>query len=254
MSHTVNKLAKLSGVSVRTLHYYDEIGLLKPAYCGENNYRYYEEQQLLLLQQILFYRELGFQLNDIKKIIYSDQFDKINALESHKNILNINLNQTKNLIKTIDKTLSYLRGDATMNKEELYYGFDSEKQKQYEQELVDSGRVTKKEMDAYRKEYSTWTQEKKDQGIQEGKNVIDDLVKALNNHLAPSSDEVQSIIRRGYNWLGYMWLGKAAKDKYLGMIELYQTPDFKKFYDSHHPDLLQFLVEAMKIFADREFK
>ena len=62
MSYTVNKLAKLSGVSVRALHFYDEIGLLKPAFYGENNYRYYEEEQLLLLQQILFFREMGFSL------------------------------------------------------------------------------------------------------------------------------------------------------------------------------------------------
>lgn len=77
MSYTVNKIAKLSGVSIRTLHYYDEIGLLKPAYYGENNYRYYEEKQLLLLQQILFYRELDFQLVDIQKVLSSDGFDKI---------------------------------------------------------------------------------------------------------------------------------------------------------------------------------
>jgi DNA-binding transcriptional MerR regulator len=62
MFYTVKKLAELSGVSVRTLHYYDEIGLLRPAYCGENKYRYYEKEQLLVLQQILFYRQLGFSL------------------------------------------------------------------------------------------------------------------------------------------------------------------------------------------------
>src|SRR5580693_668450 len=87
MAFTVNKLAKLSGVSVRTLHFYDEIGLLKPAYYGDNNYRYYEEAQLLMLQQILFFRELGFQLNDIQRIIASPDFDKIKALESHRKIL-----------------------------------------------------------------------------------------------------------------------------------------------------------------------
>jgi DNA-binding transcriptional MerR regulator len=68
MAYTVNKLAKLSGVSVRTLHFYDEIGLLEPAYYGDNNYRYYEEEQLLMLQQILFFRELGFPLIDIQRI------------------------------------------------------------------------------------------------------------------------------------------------------------------------------------------
>lgn len=249
MSYRVNTLSKLSGVSIRTLHYYDEIGLLKPASCGENKYRYYEEEQLLLLQQILFYKELGFQLNDIKRIIHSADFDKIQALESHRKILKNNLNRASNLIETIDKTLSYLKGETTMNKEELYYGFDSEKQKRYEQELVDHGRVSKEEMSKYQKEYSTWSQEKKDQFLEEGKSVIDDLVKALNNQLEPSSEQVQSIMRRSY-----VWLGKPHKEKYFALRESYQTSDFKKFYDSHHPDLLQFLIRAMQVFADHEFK
>src|SRR3990167_10737481 len=102
MAYTVNKLAKLSGVSVRTLHFYDEIGLLKPAYYGDNNYRYYEEEQLLMLQQILFFREIGFSLNDIQRILSSNDFDKIEALKSHKNILEKNLDRAQTLIKTID--------------------------------------------------------------------------------------------------------------------------------------------------------
>ena len=81
MAYTVNKLAKLSGVSVRTLHFYDEIGLLKPAYIGENNYRYYKDEELLVLQQILFYRKLNFSLNDIQRILSDKNFDKIKALE-----------------------------------------------------------------------------------------------------------------------------------------------------------------------------
>jgi DNA-binding transcriptional MerR regulator len=74
MAYTIKKLARISGISVRTLRFYDEIGLLKPAYYGDNKYRYYEEEQLLMLQQILFYRELGFALNDIQRIIRSDNF------------------------------------------------------------------------------------------------------------------------------------------------------------------------------------
>ncbi len=67
MSYTVKKLSKLSGISIRTLRFYDRIGLLRPAFYGENNYRYYEEEQILMLQQILFYRELGFPLSDIQR-------------------------------------------------------------------------------------------------------------------------------------------------------------------------------------------
>jgi DNA-binding transcriptional MerR regulator len=168
MAYTVNKLAKLSGVSVRTLHFYDDIELLKPAYYGDNNYRYYQEAQLLMLQQILFYRELGFSLKDIQRIVLNPDFDKVTALESHRQTLERNLNQTKELIETIDKTIAHLRGTARMKDEELYYGFDSEKQRRYEQELVDSGKVTESEMKDYRKQYQNWTQEQKDQFIKEG--------------------------------------------------------------------------------------
>lgn len=123
MAYTVKKLAKISGISIRTLHFYDEIGLLKPAYYGDNNYRYYEEEQLLMLQQILFYRELNFSLNDIQRMLSGDDFNKIDALISHKQVLTQNLDRTKKLIKTIDQTVDYLRGKTTMRDEELFGGF-----------------------------------------------------------------------------------------------------------------------------------
>ncbi|HEV8052077.1 MAG TPA: MerR family transcriptional regulator, partial [Parachlamydiaceae bacterium] len=84
MVYTVTKLAKISGVSIRTLHWYDHIDLLKPAYYGANGYRYYEEEQLLILQQILFFRELGFELKQIQKLLARGDFDKIVALSSHR--------------------------------------------------------------------------------------------------------------------------------------------------------------------------
>ena len=123
MAYTVKKLAQISGISVRTLRFYDEIGLLKPAYYGDNNYRYYEEEQLLMLQQILFYRELSFPLNDIQKMISSDNFNKIDAFISHKKVLAQKLDRTTKLIKTVDQTISYLRGKITMRNEELFAGF-----------------------------------------------------------------------------------------------------------------------------------
>lgn len=123
MAYTVKKLAKLSGISIRALRFYDTIGLLKPAYYGDNNYRYYEEEQILILQQILFYRELGFPLNDIQKIIGSDDFNKIDALISHKQVLTQSLDRTEQLIKTIDQTIAHLRGNTTLRNEELFVGF-----------------------------------------------------------------------------------------------------------------------------------
>ncbi len=123
MSYTVKKLAKMSGVSIRTLRFYDAIGLLKPASRRSNNYRYYEDEQVLMLQQILFYRELDFSLHDIQRMISSDDFNKIDALISHKQILTQSLHRTSNLIKTIDQTIAHLKGKITMRDEELFAGF-----------------------------------------------------------------------------------------------------------------------------------
>jgi DNA-binding transcriptional MerR regulator/quercetin dioxygenase-like cupin family protein len=123
MGYTVKKVAAMSGVSVRTLHFYDETGLLKPAYCGANGYRFYEEPQLLTLQQILFYRELGFELKKIKRILGRRDFEKIAALQSHRKILEQNLARTHRLIKTIDNTIKHLKGTRKMKNEEMFAGF-----------------------------------------------------------------------------------------------------------------------------------
>jgi DNA-binding transcriptional MerR regulator len=101
MAYTVKQVAAMSGVSVRTLHFYDEMGLLKPAYVGANAYRFYEEPQLLTLQQILFYRELGFELKQIKEVLGQADFEIAAALESHRSVLQNNLARTQELIETI---------------------------------------------------------------------------------------------------------------------------------------------------------
>src|SRR5687767_11187630 len=123
MAYTVKQVAAMSGVSVRTLHYYDEAKLLKPAYHGKNGYRFYEEPQLLKLQQILFYRELGFELKRIKGILSQRKFEKVAALNSHRRVLEKNVTRTRTLIETIDKTISHLKGTKKMKSEELFMGF-----------------------------------------------------------------------------------------------------------------------------------
>jgi DNA-binding transcriptional MerR regulator/quercetin dioxygenase-like cupin family protein len=123
MAYTVKQVAAMSGVSVRTLHFYDETGLLKPAYHGANGYRFYEEPQLLTLQQILFYRELGFELKQIERILGRPDFEKVAALQSHRKVLQKNLARTSTLIETIDKTIEHLRGTKKMKNEEMFLGF-----------------------------------------------------------------------------------------------------------------------------------
>jgi DNA-binding transcriptional MerR regulator len=123
MTYTVKKVAAMSGVSVRTLHFYDEMALLKPAYTTANGYRIYEEPQLLMLQQILFYRELGFELKRIKEILGQATFEKVAALKSHRKVLEKNVARTRTLIGTIDKTLHHLKGRQQMKDEDMFAGF-----------------------------------------------------------------------------------------------------------------------------------
>ena len=127
MAYTVKQVAAMSGVSVRTLHFYDETGLLKPAYHGANGYRFYEEPQLLTLQQILFYRELGFELRQIQRILGRADFEKAAALQSHRKVLLKNLARTRRLVETIDKTIQHLKGRKKMKSREMFAGFSVKK-------------------------------------------------------------------------------------------------------------------------------
>ena len=107
---TVKQLSSLAGVTPRTLHHYDQIGLLKPSQVGENGYRYYGEESLLRLQQILFYRELDLPLDEIRKIMGRRDFDALAALENHKQELEKRIESLLGLIETVDNTILHLKG------------------------------------------------------------------------------------------------------------------------------------------------
>ncbi|MBM3197573.1 MAG: MerR family transcriptional regulator [Chlamydiae bacterium] len=122
---TVKKLSELSGVTIRTLHFYGEIGLLEPAYHGSNGYRYYEEKELLQLQQILFFKELGFSLKQIQKVLGRDDFDQLSALYTHRKSLTREWEKIGVLLKTIDKTIKHMKGKKKMKDKEIFDGFNA---------------------------------------------------------------------------------------------------------------------------------
>lgn len=202
MAYTVKELAKISGVSVRTLHWYDEIGLLKPFSKGANNYRYYEEQELLRLQQILFFKELGFALDDIQKLLLQNDFDNIKALKAHRKILEDEIARKNNLIATIDKTIPHLKGKQLMKDEELYYGFDSNRQKEYEKYLVKSqGLAAEDLLMQSKKRTAKWDKDEWDDVKNEGNAIHKALAKAIDNGLNPDSAEVQTIIKQHFHMI-----------------------------------------------------
>src|SRR5690242_13135502 len=134
---TVKQLAAISGVTVRTLHHYDEIGLLRPASVGANGYRLYGRNELLRLQRILFHRELGVPLSEIAELLDLEAGDQVSILRQHREKLAAERERYRILIATIDRTIADLNGEAPMANADLYKGFSPEKQAGYEAWLVE---------------------------------------------------------------------------------------------------------------------
>ena len=249
MKYTVKQLAKLSGVTGRTLRYYDEIGLLKPASKGEDNqYRYYGEAELLLLQQIMFFRALGFSLGQIQAIVQSDNFDKIEALSQHKVELKSRIEKMQTLVATVDKTLLHLKRDITMKDIEMYDGFDMEKQLEYEAYLKEKCPGSEKIIDGSWVKAKNLTNKDWEDMQQATMAINDELVAAIEKGLQPTDSAVQRIIQKHYDWICYFWTPNA--ETYVGLSQMYQDhEEFREFYTKPHPELLEFIIRAMGDFA-----
>jgi DNA-binding transcriptional MerR regulator len=260
MSYTVKKLAKLSGVSIRTLHYYDEIGLLKPAFISEAGYRYYQEEQLLMLQQILFFRELGFGLKQIKRILKRSDFDKSIALQTHKKILQDKIKRLQELIVTIDTTSKHLNERHAMNKD-MFKGFDvdSEQQKLFEkylEEYFDKYSNTlgskamvefKKHAEEAKKNVKHWAQEDWQKSGKEFDAICLALVNLMEKNFSPDSSEVQQVIERHFRWLSKFWTPN--KESYAGHADFIKYSELKNAYNRYNSELADFASNAIKAFA-----
>jgi DNA-binding transcriptional MerR regulator len=243
--YTVKQLAKLAGVSVRTLHYYDEIGLLKPSSVGGNGYRHYEEDSLLKLQQILFYRELELSLDEIKSILGGPDFDVLKALYSHKQALQGRVGRLKRLIQTVDHTIDQLKGNETMNAKGLFEGFSDEEQEKYAQEaeqMYDPETVR-----ASNRRWKAYPQSEKERILTEGKAIYTDLAAAMPK--GAKSPEVQAVVARWHKNLQYFW--SPNDEQLLGLADLYNDdPRFRANYDRLDPRLAGFMREAVKVYVE----
>lgn len=234
----------MAGVTVRTLHHYDEIGLLKPSSVGGNGYRYYKEEALYCLQQILFYRELDMPLNDIKKIMGRRDFDVLSALQMHKSALQAEVQRMNRLIQTVDKTINHLKGKKKMNPKGLFEGFSEEEQEQYAEEAAqkwdaEAVRVSNKKWKAY-------SDDEKKRILAEGKALYTDLAAVMPKGAA--SKEVQAIVARWHKHLQYFWL--PIDEQLLGLADLYNDdPRFRANYEKIHPKLAEFMREAVKVYV-----
>ena len=215
--YSVKQLAELAGISIRTLHYYDEIGLLPPARVEDNGYRRYDQESLLTLQQILFYRELGLNLKEIAEVITRPDFEIVQALKSHKVNLGQKAQRLAGLIDTVENTIRHLEGDLKMSEKELFSGFSEEQQKEYFKEaetLFDPKLVHQSQ-----RRWESYSQAEKDAVRAEGKEIhlaileqmdkgadspeVQEQVAELHKYFVRSYYDCTFEIFRG---LGQMWV------------------------------------------------
>lgn len=209
-NYSVKKLSKLAGVSVRTLHLYDKMGLLKPSVRTEARYRLYGEKELLRLQQILFYRELDFPLKEIGAILDDPEFDIVQALEGHKKALLARKERINTLVGTIEKTLVTLKNNTMLQVEDLYEGINPEKVKAWRTEAMAKwGKETVLEAEENLRSFS--------------KEEMDGLKTELNDnitarltalmHTDPKGPEVQELIARRYQIILRLTGGQIKMEK-----------------------------------------
>jgi DNA-binding transcriptional MerR regulator len=249
--YTVGEVARLSGVSVRTLHHYDEIGLLKPAAVGANGYRYYGQAQLLRLQQILFHRELGLALEEIGRVLDAPGFDAIAALQAHRERLLAAQRRHRRLIRTIDATLASLIGETEMNDKAMYRGFDPELQAGYERELVERhGPAMQGLIDNGKRGMSGWSQRDFDAMQAEGEAIEAGMAAALAAGLPPTSPAVSALMVRHHAWVSKSWNRPAPADAFVGLGQMYiADPRFSARYDARQAGLAEYMAASMQAYA-----
>jgi len=244
----VKEVADLVGISVRTLHHYDEIGLLIPEETTEAGYRNYSDDNLETLQQILFFKELGFPLKKIKEIISSPSFDREEALSMHRNMLLEKRVRLDRMIETVEKTMKHMKGEIQMSNKEKFEGFDFS-HNPYEQEARE--RWGDQAVDkANNKIGSMSKSEKKD--FEETFNGIYRKLAAI-RHTAPESNEAQEGIKEWYEFLNTM--GDYSLEAFKGLGQMYVDDErFTKNIDQFGEGLAQFMCDAMAVFADKNKK
>ncbi|WP_310587847.1 MerR family transcriptional regulator [Emticicia agri] len=256
MSYSVQKMAKIAGVSIRTLHLYDQIGLLKPSIRTEARYRMYGEKELLRLQQILFYKELDFPLKEIQGILDNPAFDLVEALLSHKVSLQARKDRISTLLETIDKTVNHLKtGTIMLKPEELYAGMAKETAEAYRAEA--SEKYGKEVVERSEKALGSMSKEQFEVLKSDLKENASALAALKNED--PANESVQKLIARHYEIIRIFWgtFGSADKqaDAYKGLGQLYVNDErFTMVDGTPQPEYALFLSKAMAHFADTQLK
>jgi len=243
--YLVSHISKLAGVSVRTLQYYDKIGLLKPALTAENGYRYYDRNSLINLQQILFYKELGLPLKEIIAILNDPSFNIREALLEHKMELERRIKRLNNISETIDQTIKSLTGGVKMSDKEMFSAFTEKEQEKYAlaaEKIYDPEIVR-----SSNKMWKNYSDKKKKDILREGNIIYKDMSFLINED--PGSEKVQIVLERWRQHMNYFWTPSLIQLRALA-VNYEEDPAFKKKFDDIQPGLSGFFRKAVSIYVD----
>lgn len=244
----MHQLAKLAGVTPRTLRYYDRVGLLSPAHHGKNGYRYYGEKEMVRLQQILFFRELEFPLEDIKRMLNRPGFNVTDALRDQKKLMRLKRDRIDRLLTSIDKTIKTMTDDKKVRGEEMYDAFKDDDVKQYQEEVKQRWGDT----DAYRQstaKVGKMTKAEMDKLKEDGKKFTQTLADAMGKDMA--SPEVQALIAQHHEGVNFFYECQPAMYRNLGQMYV-DDPRFTAYYDKFRPGLAKFVRDAINVYCDRK--
>ena len=250
MECTVQKLAKLSGVSARTLRYYDELDLLKPARISSSGYRIYGAAQVDRLQQILFFRELDVPLETIRSLLNAPDFNAAAALEAHRAKLLETRAQLDALIDNVEKTIALSEGRIVMTDNEKFEGFKQklvdDNEKKYGKEIRD--RYGDEVVDASNQKLIGMTPAEHDAFTCLTDELMAVLAQAMDTG-NPSSELAQKAAALHKEWLMYHW-HEYSPEAHAGLAEMYVADErFRAYYDAARPGMAAFHRDAILIFT-----
>ena len=253
MSYSIGELAKLAGISTRTLRHYDAIDLLKPAYVEENGYRVYSEDEVKMLQQIMFYREFGITLEEIHAMVNSSEFDRLKALETHYQQLKSEKERISQLMNTVENTIKIYKEDLTMSKKE-FEGFKKQQIKVNEEKYGEEIREKYGDdvINSSNKKFGNLTQEQYEHIEKLNEAISEALSKAVPEG-KPESEEGRHVAQLHKEWLIMVWPDDLySEEAHIGLAQMYtQDERFKKYYEDITEGAADYLYEAIKVFYNK---
>ncbi|MET4562054.1 DNA-binding transcriptional MerR regulator [Lysinibacillus parviboronicapiens] len=251
VEYAIQELANLSGVSTRTLRYYDEIDLLKPARTNEAGYRFYGQKEVDLLQQILFYRALDMKLATIQQILRAPDFQHKEALESHRIALLQRKEQLEKLLQTVEKTIQSFEEEYPMTNEEKFKGFKEklieDNEKQYGEEIrAKYGNDTVEASNAKMKNMT----EEQFTAMQQLEQQLFERLKEAMKIGETKNDVAMEVAELHKRWLSFSW-PQYSKEAHAGLVQMYVDDErFTAYYDERvTAGATQFLHDVIMIYS-----